>query len=109
KKLLPDHIDNVRLIIDIDSIASRYGLGIKNIKVNNESDASSGGKLGPNNSPFGTFAMKFNIVASYDSFRSFINDLQESLRIVDISNVSFEATESGYYDYEVTIKTYWIK
>ena len=53
--------------------------------------------------------MKFNIVASYDSFRSFINDLQESLRIVDISNVSFEATESGYYDYEVTIKTYWIK
>ncbi len=109
KKLLPDHIDNVRLIIDIDNIASRYGLGIKNIKVNNESDTNLSGKLGPNNSPFGTFTMKFKIVASYDSFRSFINDLQESLRIVDISNVSFEATESGYYDYEVTIKTYWIK
>lgn len=109
KKLLPDHIDNVRLIIDIDNIASRYGLGIKNIKVNNESGVSSDGKLGPDKSLFGTFSMKFKILAKYDEFRSFINDLQESLRIVDISDISFESTENGYYDYEITIKTYWIK
>lgn len=109
KKLLPDHIDNVRLIIDIDNIASRYGLGIKNIKVNNESEVSSGGKLIPDKSSFGTFTMKFKILAKYDEFRSFINDLQESLRIVDISSISFESKDSDEYDYEVTIKTYWIK
>ncbi|TSC71689.1 MAG: Uncharacterized protein G01um101448_1107, partial [Parcubacteria group bacterium Gr01-1014_48] len=27
-RLLPDHVDNVRLIIDIDQIANRYGLTI---------------------------------------------------------------------------------
>lgn len=110
KKLLPDHVDNVRLIIDIDNIASKYGFHIKNIKIDNSAaGASSQGELGPDNKSYGDLVFSFKITASYDKFRSFIKDLEESLRIVDITGVSFNATESGDYDYEITMKTYWIK
>lgn len=107
KKLLPDHIDNVRLIIDINEIASRHGLNIRNIKI--DSGAGSQEELGPDNKPYGTLAFSFNITASYDRFRAFIKDLEESLRIVDITGISFIAAESGDYDYGIKIKTYWIK
>lgn len=108
KKLLPDHVDNARLIIDIDDIASKYGLNIKNIKTDSDG-ASSHDALGPDTNPYGTLVLGFSVTASYDKFRSFIKDLQESLRIVDIVGISFDSTENGFYDYQVTIKTYWIK
>lgn len=108
KKLLPDHVDNARLIIDIDDIASKYGLNIKNLKTNNDG-ANSHDALGPDTNPYGTLVLEFSVTASYDKFRSFIKDLQESLRIVDIVGISFDSTENGFYDYQVTIKTYWIK
>ena len=107
KKLLPDHIDNVRLIIDIDGIASRYGLNIRNISINN--NTGNEGVLGPDNNPYGTLTLKFNIIAPYDKFRLFVKDLQESLRVIDIAGVSFNSTEIGSYDYALTVKTYWIK
>lgn len=107
KKLLPDHIDNVRLIIDIEGIASKYGLNIRNISINDS--AGGGGALGPDNNPYGTLSLKFNIIASYDKFKSFIKDLEESLRVIDIAGISFNSTDAGSYDYGVTIKTYWIK
>lgn len=110
KKLLPDHIDNVRLIIDIDGIASKYGLNIRDIKINSgNNNTNNSGSLSPGNSPYGTLTLKFKTVAPYDRFRSFINDMQKSLRVIDIVGISFDSTDNGYYDYGVTIKTYWIK
>lgn len=108
KKLLPDHVDNVRLIIDIDGIASKYGLSIKDIKTG-DNGAESHDALGPDVNPYGTLVLGFSITAPYDKFRSFIKDLQESLRVIDIVGISFDSTENGFYDYKVTIKTYWIK
>src|SRR3990167_11138755 len=32
KKLLPDNVDNIRLILEIQGIASNYGMQIKNVK-----------------------------------------------------------------------------
>ncbi|HJL55844.1 MAG TPA: hypothetical protein QGF60_01410, partial [Candidatus Paceibacterota bacterium] len=32
-KLLPDNVDNVRLVLDIDNIASVYGIRIKNVAI----------------------------------------------------------------------------
>lgn len=30
-KLLPDHVDNVRLVLDLDSLASRFGIAVQNV------------------------------------------------------------------------------
>lgn len=107
KKLLPDHIDNVRLIIDIDEMASKYGFHIRNIKIDN--GASDKKTIGSDGKPYGTTVLSFSITASYGKFRYFVKDLEESLRIFDIADVSFVAAENGNYDYDMTVKTYWVK
>ena len=42
EKLLPDYVDNVKLILDMNSIAKQYGMSLKSIKVNDgQSDSKT--------------------------------------------------------------------
>ncbi|MDB5254332.1 MAG: hypothetical protein JWL80_398 [Parcubacteria group bacterium] len=109
-KVLPDHIDTVRLAMDFDSIAAKYGISIKRIEViedkqtNNNTIVQAAPRGGYNST-----TMSFNFVASYDSFRKFLHDIEQSLRIIDVKSVSFKTSDVGLYDFQVSIKTYWLK
>jgi hypothetical protein len=110
KKLLPDHVDNVRLIIDLDRIAQKHGITIRNITIDDAaSKKDSAAALGAAESPVGTIGLKFSIQATYDRFLSFVGDLERSLRLVDITDVTFSSSDTGIYDIGIAIKTYWLK
>ncbi len=109
EKLLPDHIDSVRLIIDINNIASQYGMTLKNIALSESenTEALTGqGSIGPSGDQFKAVGLKFGVSGSYEDFRSFLADLEQSLRLVDIKTISFAAAKGEDYDYSVTISTY---
>lgn len=107
-KLLPDNIDNVRLIIDIDEMAKAKKLPIGGFKA--EAVAENSKIIGASKASYGTLTLSFSISADYNSFLSFMRDLEKSLRILDITSISFSANNtSPVYDYNVTIKTYWLK
>lgn len=107
-KLLPDHIDNVRLIIDIDEMAKIYGMRIRNFTTNTDDKKDT---IGTNNTPYGTLTLTFSTTASYNTFLAFMHDLERSLRVLDVTSVQFSASDTGsqLYDYTITIKTYWLK
>ncbi len=106
-KLLPNDIDNVRLIIDIDEMAKAYNMRIRNFKTD---VAEKKDTIGRDNSTYGTLTLNFSTSASYTTFLAFMRDLERSLRIIDVSSISFAAVETNpLYDYNVTIKTYWLK
>lgn len=107
-KMLPDNIDNVRLIIDIDEMARKFGVPIGGFNASMSDDKST--VIGTSDAPYGTLTLSFNVTASYTTFLAFMRDLERSLRILDISSIQFGASDtSQVYDYEVTIKTYWLK
>ena len=108
KKLLPDHVDNVQLILDINGIAKSRGMTLKSIKID-EGDSSSGKVIGPNKNPYSSILVSFKVTSSYQDFISFLDDMEQSLRIVDVTSLSFKSNDKGIYDYDVTIKTYWLK
>ena len=102
-KMLPDRVDNVRLIIDIDNIASRYGMSLRNVRIN--TDGVSEGL----NKKYESVTLSFAVQGSYQTFRQFIADLEKSLRIVDVTNVSFTSGDKDLYDFNIELQTYWIK
>ncbi len=112
-KVLPDNVDIVRLTMDFDSIASRYGLSIKSIQV----DKSKGGTSSNNSAiivnqaehAYDSTVISFSFVSSYNNFRKFMRDIESSLRIVNIKSIDFQSTENGLYQYKVSIETYWLK
>jgi len=115
EKMLPDTVDNVRLIIDIDSIASGYGLTIRDVVL--DTGATTEGKtsgasiaaIGPSADEIGTISLTFSVNASYDTFIRFLKDLERSLRLVDVSSLSFSANDTGTNQYTVSLKTYWLR
>lgn len=109
EKIIPDNVDNVRLIIDVNGIAARHGLAIKNVKTT--TPKSSSGDTGgvQSNSVYNTVTLNFDISADYRTFQAFLKDLEASLRILEISRISLKANESGIYDYGLEVKTFWLK
>lgn len=131
QKLLPDHVDNIGLILELDNLAGRYGLALQNVDVSTPSTqipsakGSAGaagttvGSLSNANQTYSSLTLTFSTQGSYDSFVQFMNDLQSSLRIVDIVSLAVSPASTTVapggvasqplYTYKITLRTYWLK
>jgi Tfp pilus assembly protein PilO len=123
KKFLPDNVDNIKLVLEINRVAEQYGLQVKNIKYDLAKPAIPVGsqfvaqaKAGPVKD-YSDFDLEFSLQGSYGNFVNFMESLERSLRIVDIESISFSSTEAlsptgaptDNYKYDLKIKTYWLK
>lgn len=124
QKLLPDNVDNIRLILEIEKIALPYGMVLKDVKY----DATKKNTTTPetvavegeenfSNKDYGVLSLEFSTQGTYSNFINFIKDLENNLRIVDISSIQFTSSANlglnsslpEAYKYSFTIKTYWLK
>lgn len=123
QKLLPDHVDNVRLILDLDNLATRYGLALENVDVSS-AEASNAVQtptsvIGGGNKKYESLTLKFRTRGTYATFEQFLDALETSLRIVDLTNLTITPdsapTANGMlstepsYSYSIVLKTYWLK
>ena len=123
-KMVPDNVDNIRLILEIQGIASAYGMQIKNVKYDAKAAAGVETVVPQNatasadqNKIYGIFDMEFSTEGTYDNFVKFVSDMERSLRIVDINSVTFSSSDSTIvtspantvYKYDLKFKTYWLK
>ncbi len=107
-KMLPPNIDNIRLIIEISQIAQGRNLIAKNITIGNSTASGNANAAGTANA-YGTVSLSFTVNASYSNFINFLQDLESNLRLVDITNITFNANDTGFYDFNVTLNTYWLQ
>ncbi len=114
KKMVPDSIDNVRLILEMMKIAGDFNVEIKNIQINAasiEKSISDNEKRGSNIEPsqrYNSAIVTFSIATSYENFQVFIKGLQTNLRLMDVMNIAFSPTTTDKYQFSVTLKTYWM-
>lgn len=121
QKMLPDHVDNVRLVLDMDGIASKYGIRIQNVAIqeaNKNGAEASATVLNAGNSQgrlYQSLNLNFDVVSTYDEFVLLLRDLESSLRVVDLTSLSVRPrsssqTEGGQpvYTFEVSLRTYWL-
>jgi len=117
-KMIPNTVDNIRLIIDLSSIAARRNLGLRNIKAavtggsaastpaTPAAKASTGGIAVPT---LDTVAVSFSVTAPYDQFILFLQDLEANLRIMDVTHLTVSAGQGSDYDFSVELRTYWLR
>lgn len=113
EKMLPDHVDNVRLALDMDSMAAQYGMRIRNVSIEKQEEKAKPSRqtksVGPDERTYESMVLSFTVTGEYDTFRAFLNDLEKSLRLVDIEGLSFSSTDQGLYDFTIALRTYWLK
>lgn len=121
-KLLPDNIDNIRMILEIEKLALYYGMYLKDIKYDDKKEneenveVQAGVQNNNFNSEYGSWDLEFTTEGSYGNFISLLKDIEKNLRLVDIVSVDFVSSDlsgskkdSDNYKYIIKIRTYWLK
>lgn len=107
EKMIPGKIDNVRLVVEINELARKFGTGIKNVKI---TDAKPDSPDDQNIDPYGSVALGFSVTIPYAQFTQFLKALESNLRLADVTTLSFKPNDlSNTYDFNVTVRTYWLK
>lgn len=128
-KMLPNTVDNIRLIIDLNSVALRHGFSLRNIRAtasgnntkqsttpstpspsaqipNVGSDEMSGSIPTPT---LDTVEVSFSVAAPYQQFIDLLRDLEANLRIMDVTQLTVSSGTGGSYEFGVTLRTYWLR
>lgn len=124
-KLLPNTVNNIKFILEVEQIASRYNMPVKNIKFDpkkaeEEENVNPRGVMIISDKdkilPYGVFPIEFTVSGSYSSFVMFIKDLEENLRVADVKSISFKTLPdnktqfiSDLHDFNIKLETYWLK
>jgi Tfp pilus assembly protein PilO len=110
-KIVPDNIDNIRLTIDISGIAARHGITAAGITTSADakSPATNLSLATSAKGSLSTVTVSFGVTTTYANFISFLEDLERSLRIIDVTGITLSASANGVYTYGVTMNTYWLK
>lgn len=124
---LPNTVNNIKFILEIEKIASIHNLQIMNTKFRSDQpfsgDATAGKTsttlAGSSNTLYGIFPLEFTVDADYNTFLSFLKDLELNLRLIDVQTISFSVpasatktvggTDPNIYSYSLNVQTYWLK
>jgi Tfp pilus assembly protein PilO len=128
-KMIPSTVDNIRLIIDLNTLALKHGFSLRNVtadvpSASTDSSGSTPVQSVPVASPsssgdsatvslstptLDTVNVSFGFTTTFDQFMSFLNDIQADLRIMDINHMSVTANDDGTYSVTLNLTTYWLR
>ena len=134
---LPDGVDNVQLVLDLNGLANRSGIALSNFAIKDNTPASSAPTSGTNTTVNATankttngvvstnsipqrqlysnggkttdsLDISFTATGTYNSFRTFLNGIEHSLRPIDITQLNLTDSKTGVYTYDLTLRIYWL-
>jgi len=108
---LPDGVNNVQLILDLNSLAQRSGLVLSNFNVSNNQTTTTGTptNLPPSTSLVNSLTLSVSAKGSYPAFRTFLAATEQSLRPMDVTALSVTNSTTGVYTYDITFRIYWLQ
>ncbi len=126
EKLMPDNLDNIKLIIDVDRTAKQYGTILNAVKfdVDQQAKAATGTAAGAaastsvrdnktaleSKKDYNSFSLTMTFTGTFDNFTKLMGDMEKNLRIIDVTSIVFDAQDTKeVYKFEVKAKIYWLK
>lgn len=112
---LPAREETVRLITDIDGIASKHGISVTSASLGTPKTSSSRSIAEVSDGKaYNSRMIDITFSSNYDDLIDFVIDLEKSLRIIDIRSISFTTgstarAASGVNEYKISMEVYWLK
>ena len=100
--MIPQKIDQVGLLSEVDAIASKSGVALSNVT------ATESGALDKDR---GAYDVAFTVKTSYPKFKEFMRNYENSLRLFTLQSISFVAPEKpdDLITFKVMLRTYYLK
>lgn len=112
---LPDGVDNVQLILDLNALAARSGVQLSNFNVKNSTGQTATGLPGDttvaaagSNQQTDSLDLSVRATGTYSAFRAFLAGTEKSLRPLDLVQMVLTDSQTGVYTYDMTFRIYWL-
>lgn len=101
--MVPESIDPVRLVSEVNTIANKSGLIIHDLTYSEIPAPTIGAK--------GSYAVSFTVSTSYVRFKELMRNYETSLRLFTIKSVAFNApvVEGENINFQVRLETFYMK
>ena len=109
---LPDSVDNVGLILDLNALAARSGLSLSNIDVTKNVAASSdaSGALPVDRvNPTSSIDLSLSAIGTYTALQAFLVGIEKSTRLLDVQDIVVKGSDTGVYTYQMKLRIYWLR
>lgn len=112
EEYLPDGVDNIQLIIDLEALAARSGISLANFSIGAAPTAATGAAsvAAPLQSTSLTDSLDVSVTATgtYPAFQAFLAAAEQSLRPFDVTQLNVKDSTTGVYTYDITFRIYWL-
>ncbi|MDD5032756.1 MAG: hypothetical protein PHC85_01375 [Candidatus Pacebacteria bacterium] len=112
-KMVPENADSLRLMVELSNIASASGVIIEQLQTQAESKPQAASNLPGENGGESRSVLQVNMFfsASYPAAKSFFDEIQRSLRFMDITGIEFssESGETNVHKFSMTANAYFKK
>jgi Tfp pilus assembly protein PilO len=111
EKIIPDNPNNVPLILDLSTVAQGYGIKFQSIKTEEQKpDVNPQKKTETLPADIGVLRVDIVMTGSYAGITEFVRTIEKSLRIIDITGLSFSAGEDKpTITATLSFRTYWLR
>jgi hypothetical protein len=107
---LPDGVDNVQLILDLNALADRSGIRLSDFDIRaSEQEERAGRGIPEAEGGVESLDIAVSGLGTYSAFRTFLEGVEWSLRPLDLINVSVSDSDTGVYSYAMTFRIYWLR
>ena len=109
--VIPQNLSVVKLTADLDALAGKRTMSIRNVRVTEQASDNSSGITPKDNKPYKTTTMSFSVLGSYSNFVLFLRDIEKSLQLIDVRSVHMKTAgnTSSIMQFDITVQTYWIQ
>ena len=112
---LPDSVDNVGLILDLNALAARSQLSLANIDVITGTPNSSRSSVSPSGalpasgvSPVGSVDLSLSAIGTFIALQDFLVGVERSARLLDVRDLVVKGSDTNVYNYQMTLRLYWL-
>ena len=112
---LPDSVDNVGLILDLNALAAESGLSLSSIDVTANAAPTGSVNSGtvsalpaPTASSVGSVDLSLSAVGTYTALKTFLSGVEKSERLLDVQDIVIKGSDTGVYTYQMRVRIYWL-
>lgn len=113
---LPDSVDNVGIILDLNALAARSGLALTSADVAQPKTVAGANPQSGNaalpaagQSPVSSVNLSLAATGPYSAFRAFLAGVEKSVRVLDVTDLVVKGSDTGVYTYQMTLTLYWLR
>ena len=106
ERMVPAGRDDARTLMTIDAIVDEHGFSLEDVSVSEGTAAQRRSFIEESDGRYGLKTVNFTVEAPYQEFIDLLQDIEQSLRLFDVVEMSFEGGDEPEYLFSLTLHTY---